>query len=639
MENKRIKLGLKNFRAFSEYQEFELAPFTLLTGPNNSGKNILHQALRIMANSFKEKDESGKTDIETLHFHNASHKPENFTDNYSHTKNSSTLTLILEFYSASYGEKFKIHLKYNNGKLSKVKLYFLDDTPHLMLTLNKDGLWFFKPFQTQEMNYLIRIIQKKASRQDRLLELYKNIHEKGYNALTNEELKEIKKFEKEGVIFNRHPTNELDEYNWDVYYKKDKTRYPYYPCLYYPYKSYPPPFDGLTIKTCLLDDIITTQYFDDIKLKNKEDLQKINKLQSLLQKQKIYSKETFIKKYQIFETFLFGAYFSYLNQKNFDAFNVSFTISDFFKNNFKKAEKIGWEAFTDNIGPSPFFVTSFLQYIEWCRSKRLKNISTEQPTVNNKFNEAFTLTMDSIDKIWNEFMENLDFLVQKSIFSPFDSNIKHLLLFSEITKYDAILVRYAKRKLSGDKKETNEKFIIRWLKEFRLGSSIDVGAITAGDELIGATFSLKRQNQKIPLTNNSTASNQLLLLILQLAMSEKNSLFLLSKPEANFHPAFQSQLAELLVAANKKFGHTFIIGSRSEYLIRKFQLLTAQKRILPHDTQIYYFHHPDFIPSGEKQIKKISIYSDGTLDNDFGAGFFDESARLTMDLLKYHTQN
>ncbi len=42
------KFGLKNFRVFKEYFDFDLAPIMVLTGPNNSGKSSLTKALLLL---------------------------------------------------------------------------------------------------------------------------------------------------------------------------------------------------------------------------------------------------------------------------------------------------------------------------------------------------------------------------------------------------------------------------------------------------------------------------------------------------------------------------------------------------------------------------------------------------------------
>ena len=49
LSNTRIKsFGLENFRVFKDYTNFELKPFTILTGANNTGKSSLNKALLLM---------------------------------------------------------------------------------------------------------------------------------------------------------------------------------------------------------------------------------------------------------------------------------------------------------------------------------------------------------------------------------------------------------------------------------------------------------------------------------------------------------------------------------------------------------------------------------------------------------------
>jgi energy-coupling factor transporter ATP-binding protein EcfA2 len=113
-------------------------------------------------------------------------------------------------------------------------------------------------------------------------------------------------------------------------------------------------------------------------------------------------------------------------------------------------------------------------------------------------------------------------------------------------------------------------------------------------------------------------------------------LIIIEEPESNLHPANQSRLADIIVKATKTFGIQFIIETHSEYLIRKLQYLTAkgEQQLKPEDSIIYYFHHPDKVPAGEKQVKKINIQADGSLTDDFGTGFFDEAMNLKFELLE-----
>ncbi len=114
---------------------------------------------------------------------------------------------------------------------------------------------------------------------------------------------------------------------------------------------------------------------------------------------------------------------------------------------------------------------------------------------------------------------------------------------------------------------------------------------------------------------------------------------LIEEPESNLHPDFQSKLADLFIKASNLFGIQFIIETHSEYLIRRLQYLTARKDIKPEDISIYYFNNPRNIPQGEKQINKIEIRPDGILKQDFGSGFYDQAANSTFDLFRLISDN
>ena len=138
--------------------------------------------------------------------------------------------------------------------------------------------------------------------------------------------------------------------------------------------------------------------------------------------------------------------------------------------------------------------------------------------------------------------------------------------------------------------------------------------------------------------------SQLLPILLSIAFDDKNEeiewvklyykTIIIEEPETNLHPELQSKLADVFVYMYNKFGCRFIIETHSEYLIRKLQYLTGKGEIEPDLTQLYYFNHPNKIPKGEKQIKKINIQKDGSLTDDFGTGFFDEATNWKFELTK-----
>ncbi|GAA4053448.1 AAA family ATPase [Flavobacterium chungnamense] len=48
------KIGVKNFRVFKDYTEFEIRLITILTGPNNSGKSSFSKLLLLLKNGIEE---------------------------------------------------------------------------------------------------------------------------------------------------------------------------------------------------------------------------------------------------------------------------------------------------------------------------------------------------------------------------------------------------------------------------------------------------------------------------------------------------------------------------------------------------------------------------------------------------------
>lgn len=111
-------------------------------------------------------------------------------------------------------------------------------------------------------------------------------------------------------------------------------------------------------------------------------------------------------------------------------------------------------------------------------------------------------------------------------------------------------------------------------------------------------------------------------------------IIIIEEPEAGLHPHLQSKLADFFVELQQEFGFQFIIETHSEYLIRKLQLLTAQKKIKSEDTIIHYlFHHDsEHTRKTKEQLRTIRIKENGCLDKEFGSGFLDEADYMALSI-------
>lgn len=192
-------------------------------------------------------------------------------------------------------------------------------------------------------------------------------------------------------------------------------------------------------------------------------------------------------------------------------------------------------------------------------------------------------------------------------------------------------------------------FLTRWLKEFDLGDKLSIEGTAEG---LGLTVSLIKNGEKRLLADEGYGITQLVSLLLiidncipfypdKISSEGKdgyNERFIcVEEPENHLHPKFQSLLAEMFVEAYQKYNIHFIIETHSEYLIRKLQVMVADKEnaLTSDDVSLNYVEKNEEGVSHNRQIK---IKEDGSLSEPFGKGFYDEADDLTMELLRYKAQ-
>lgn len=176
------------------------------------------------------------------------------------------------------------------------------------------------------------------------------------------------------------------------------------------------------------------------------------------------------------------------------------------------------------------------------------------------------------------------------------------------------------------------QFITEWINKdnFNIGEDFKINFY--GSESYEVL--IFENNHSISLNDKGSGNIQifkiLLIVATQIKNRSKNCTIVLEEPELNLHPSMQSKLADLFSYINNKFGLKIIVETHSEYLIRRLQVLAIQNNIDREKIGITYF--PTELDQNPYNIK---INKDGSLDKNFGSGFFDEASNHTLELIKF----
>lgn len=582
------RFGLSNFRVFKEYTEFEFAPITVLTGTNNSGKSSLLKALLLIQDNAK------RNGLKELEFDGGEHN----LGSWEFTKNKFSDSEVMEF-----GIGFK----------NVESDYFFAEY------VNEFRYRF--PFKDENKN---NHLPYTFSTQIRNKEISNNSADFAKSLLTL--------FAKESKENSRYYSKNygVEHFDWDNSEKEI--------------------FALNRIKLCRngLPNIVCDEKFK--RFFEPEEYTMANEFVEEVLNPAIWG---YLASHSPTSILKNGEEFQYYDYTYFSDITIQDLISG--KYDEEKYKPI----LVEKINRLPY------AYLNTNPSQRELILNFRTGYYDSPIVEDFLIWQaKSILQFFNDLKEHFfytDFYTRNKPIKQNSFKILDYLNFEYLsvtrgkqerayqhsqkdTALESLLVQFLKANYAKDSKA--QVFINKWLKAFDLAEEVVFQPIMKD---VYTSIVFYKNGLELNISDLGFGITQLLPLLMKIVMCE-GKMLLLEEPETNLHPLLQSRLADLFIDAYKTFDIQFVIETHSEYFVRRLQVMTAKyeqaKRnqadtsafISPDESVIYYFHNPENVPEGKKQVEKIKIMIDGRLDNGFGEGFLDEATRQQFELVMLTTQ-
>ena len=574
--------GLENFRVLNEKTWFDFAPITILTGPNNSGKSTILKSLDLI-----EKNTS-KNNLASLNLEKSFFTDFKEIKNIKSTKNEIKISFKIKidsfhhkalnwlFYPESIICLEFVYTK--NEKRNKVEVHELSIT-----NTEKELLVWLRIKEVVDFYLNLNYFQNNLS------EIKKDYNKRDKKVISFNSRYSLFDFEKfkdvSMVILKKEFTKQFSDSNATILNKIIGI----FIQFYFP-------------ANCFLHKDIGQMIFDDYSIEEEDYL-------------------------NIIEFF-----FKVEHSSGFGSFKNKFLFK--FNSATKESEKLKIKDVVDFLKANKLYENEF-DFISDLKSS-LPDYYLEdiiEPNFFKIYTDIFGKgLLEAIKEAMPTFnLKNIS--INRSI-----SN--RLVPFNHIT-VDLLTQEFTLSPFDHSKKGND--FLNKWLNKFEID---EIKLINHKSEF--CEIRIKRGKKWYDLKDYGYGISQVLPILHSIKLAPYldsqvkwmyiNNIYI-EEPESNLHPKYHSLLADFFVDAIKEFRIQFIIETHSEYLIRKLQYLTAKKEITPNDTAIYYFHHPDQIPKGQKQVKRIDILKDGSLSDDFGSGFFDEAANLVSSIWEARSKN
>lgn len=641
------KIGIENFRVFRDYTEFDIAPLTVLTGPNNSGKSSMIKMLSLLKNSFNKLDR-----IQKLNFDGGNHNLGTFEKVITNNSDCEHLKIRFDLPLNYFDERFEIELTYRhsgeeNGELISIKIF--NNNRILIWVLWNDGI--LKNIKPDDYYSIDIVYIKKAI--DEILKVkegelfFDYFEDKTKSTKINEDFKEVfKVFESLfSTYFHFFDPAGYGDGNYNIFEENIRQ------ILF---------FDSLSdylVGQRLEENIVIEDYLNKIykSISSKSEYDKfydnVNDISLRISENynKHLDKYLFNNISEAIEKLLYSI--NSIDHISAQRGSQQRILSDLGPNEINKIVKDYFFNSNDAFLKDALKVLGVKGELKIEREEGIVSkvyvIDGDSKTALADLGFGYSQIIPILLKIVTVAVLKNDEWFDVNPYSiddidKDDEDYKAQLLKSRKEAFESILLMIYKvnednsegflEKLLRDLNQYNSE---EYFEEFDTITNLLLNIPDDQKSIIIKSSFAECSHKDYDLLIRNSFTKELKFDYGDIVESKtKNAILIIEEPEANLHPNLQSKLADILVMAHQKFGIHFILETHSEYLIRKLQYLVAKKDISQDDVMIYYFNSDEYVTTNEKKVKEIKIDEFGGLTDTFGPGFFDEATQLQFELYK-----
>lgn len=591
-------LGFENFRTFDKEILIDLAPITIITGPNNSGKSSVIKAAKLLKQNTNSQKYSALPEKLSFNADKFGHCIGNLSQAINRDSASEKVSFIVPIHLETLGENFNCKISYNRVIVGESSHELALESFSVFQRLNESkelvnisGQFSF--FYEMYINPLLFIECFEKTFLDQL----------GININSDS-------FSRASLIFHKEKLSGQDILkeliNADKQYVSNEPIMPWFNLFLSEnsmliLESYKESNTDLFI---IADRVINyyKKELEDYKLSNNISEWKTAVLQ--------YFKNLEQKYFQFIENsrLIFPIDFS-LDQREYFWWNGILSY-DVFEQEIHTPE--------ENINAIGEYDMNLLELMIVFENSSLRAEMTQENNFEIFNNYVQYVIMESMEKCRQSITEfqfaDLNRIEQALVYTDTGSKTSYGIINDYISKFE----RY-----------NHTQTINSQLRRLGIADCFKI------EPANGAyTINLLKEKRWVPLAEMGFGISKIFFCLLAL---DAYDMVFLEEPESNMHPDLQAKLADILIAFSNK-SKKIIIETHSEYLIRKLQYLVATNEIDKENVLIHYFSFNSKNKKGNR-VKKIKIKRDGGLDGQFGPGFYDEAANIIRDLFSLTSYN